>query len=128
MDLHADYALKEEIQDVFDQMTDSEVVEVWNYYVQGTEIPAIYLMNEIEDVLMHEYGMSLLDIISSIDEKHFYTDDSMFAIDKFGYIVSFSDLLEVSCPYDPDILLDSIILSKDGFGNEEIQAILDRIA
>ena len=116
--------LREALENLIDEgLEDDEFIELWNNYADGTETGKIYPMSEIEDILMRQMGMSLLDIISNV--KEFYTDDEFFTIDNMDFIVSFSDIYETMSPFDRDELIDSIVNSRDSFGNEKIRDLLD---
>lgn len=116
--------LREALEILFDEgLDDDEFIELWNNYADGTEVGKIYPMSDIEDILMRQMGMSLLDIISSV--KEFYTDDEFFTIDNMDFIVSFSDFYETMSPVDRDELIDSIVNSRDSFGNKKVRDLLD---
>jgi len=116
--------LREALENLIDEgLDDDEFIELWNNYADGTEVGKIYPMSDIEDILMRQMGMSLLDIISNV--KEFYTDDEFFTVDNMDFIVSFSDIYETMSPFDRDELIDSIVNSRDSFGNEKVRDLLD---
>lgn len=117
--------LKNKIHDIIDEIEGEALIEMWNACAQNTNRPVIYSMDEIEKVLLGQLGMSLLDVIGSVDSDRFYSYDEFFTIDNMEYIVTFSDLYEVSCPFDTNALVDYIVENAESFGDPDIQNALD---
>ena len=118
--------LRDELSYLFDDDLEDEVVfDMWNSYAESHNKPVMYPMTEIQEVLMNKEGMSLLDILSSVNDK-FYSDDEYFTIDELGWLVSFSDWYEVSCPFDRDELISSIVDTGNDYGSDAVRELLDR--
>lgn len=115
--------LRYQLENILDELSDDEFVEIWNSYASVSDNSTIYLMSEIEEVLMGKMGMNLLSILDAIDDK-FYTDDYFFTIDDMDYITSFTDLREVASPVDRDALVEYMIETGDDFGYASISEAL----
>ena len=115
-----------ELLDVIDAADGEDLVNMWNSYAQRADRPVIYPLQDIEKVLMSDLNMSLLSIISAVDSDRFYDDDEFFTIDDMEYIVTFSDLYEVSCPLDVNELIGYIVETGDSLNNEAVRGVLDR--
>lgn len=116
--------IEDEIELVLDGLDEFALMEVWNEYARQNERPRIYLMEDIESVLQTEFGLSLLQIIDSLDPS-FNTNDECFTFDIYGdeQIRSFTDWFSPQCPYDINELIQDIAETEQGYGNPELEAL-----
>lgn len=112
--------LRREMYDIFDSMTESELISYWNDYC--------YNNSYYEDVVHYQYefndlcaGMSPLEIVALAngtdvgDYQYFYDDI---------YGLEVGDCLD-DLPVDIDTLIDYCIDSYEGLGIPEIDELLD---
>ena len=114
------------LEDLFDEidLTDDEWIGLWNSCAPYVSMPEVFSMNNIDEILLGRGGYSLLEVIDSLDSK-FDSQDQFFYISDQDFITSFSDINEVACPIDFNLVIDTILDTNDSFGIDEIQEILN---
>ena len=117
-----DYVVEvDDIDDVFDELSDADVFDMWNNYAKDYDKPEMHEMSKIEDILLPK--IALREILSSLD-KNFDPDDEYFTVDDMGYIVSFSDWYETASPFDREALINAIAETGDDFGSTAVRDLM----
>ena len=117
-----DYSIEEALRDLLDEMDDDEFIALHNEIAREDGNNIIYEMSDIDEVFK---GYLISDILRDLAPDFDY-DQEYFTIDDHNYIKSFDSLLDHNSPADRDEMIRYIVDTEFAFGNDEIQAILDR--
>lgn len=115
--------LKEELQEVFDNLATYERVEIYNEFCDSVNYfdDRIEEMPFLDDVLCSK---TATEVIERIDTNNFSTCDDYFYCDGYGYFCSTSDPDDKINDYVDDIL-DTILSDDNDFCNSDIRDFLD---
>lgn len=113
--------LVDELNELFDELPDIDIVEIYNNAVDSN---FIYYMDSFDEVIM-QYNYRATELVDSLD-YNFSTNDYYFTIDDNREIHSFTDLLSSESPFDRDVLIGLIVDNANSYNNAEVDAIIDR--
>ena len=115
--------LEERLADIFDEMSDEDIINVWNTYAYNDGYTPVYYMDDFDDIIDERYSFTpseLLDAVIEWDSSAEY-----FIVDDLDHISCFSDLRDKHCPIDVQQLINDIIDTDDDFDNDDIADVLD---
>lgn len=115
--------LKQAILQAFDEMSDEEIIALYNEIaIESYGGPIIWPMSELDDQLS---GYTPTEIINNLKDD-FNIMDPWFVIDDHNWIVSFNSVSSPNCPASYFTDLANYIIDADyAFGNAYIQDVLD---
>lgn len=112
----------EELKELLENLTDSELVEIWNEYCDNNNYydNRIESMDYFDDIMS---GKTPLEIVNSICND-FNTNDDYFVFGVYG-CESFNYLDEEHIYFDD--LANYILDNDEDFDNDEIREFLDKL-
>lgn len=118
-----DERLRAALQTLFDEMEDADFIAFYNDIARDDGYDMIYHMYELDEICS---GYTLTDFLQ--DMINFSIDDEYFTIRSNGDITSFDSILDSRCPADRDEMIQYIINTGYGFGNDAVEELLDSFA
>lgn len=126
---------RKEIKKLLRSMSTPQLVEIHNRYLDVTQHPdptqypdegRIYSMSDLDKVFAGKSHFAFAqDIYCSITQDKFHMYDLYFSAEKSGSLVSFNDARRYPSPVDFYGIADYIDDTRDTFGSDEIQKLLD---
>ena len=104
----------EKIKEAITDLTDGEMVALWNDYCEANNYYDDYIeYNDIDELL---YGLKPSEVLSRIDKDKYDQNDRYCSIDGWGEYVSFDYVDDSNSPFDLDSLAQWIYENEDALG------------
>ncbi len=116
--------LESALIDLFDEMDDVDFINLHNDIAREDGDNMIYEMSDIDEILNIQKNYAISDVLRDLAPDFDY-DQEYFTIDDHGIIKSFDSLLDPNCPADRDEMIRYIVDTGYGFGNDDIEELLN---
>lgn len=116
--------LESALRDLFAKMDDVDFINLHNDLARDEGYNMIYEMSDIDEVFNYQKNYSISDVLRDL-APDFDHDQEYFTIDDHDIIKSFDSILDPNCPADIDEMIRYIVDTGYGFGNDDIEELLD---
>lgn len=112
------------LEDLFDEMDDSDVVDLWNRYAYENGYEMIHYMDDFNEIIEEQYSFTPFELVDAAVDWD--PQAEYFIVDDKELIRCFSDLAgsEFS-PLDRNALINAIIDTENDFDNDEVAELLE---
>lgn len=120
--------LRANIEDIMDEMSDEEIIELHNSVADDySSEDKIFSMDDFDEIIDEYFSYTPTDLIEAVlNSDHFDLQDAYFTVTDRQDIVSFTDLLDPNCPWDREACIDGILEYDEGYGNPDIELVLEQ--
>ena len=116
--------LESALRNLFYEMDDVDFINLHNDLARDEGYNMIYEMSDIDEVFNYQKNYAISDILRDLAPDFDY-DQEYFTIDDHDIIKSFDSILDPNCPADIDEMIRYIVDTGYGFGNDDIEELLD---